>query len=283
MAHHDNGTAGSGAAATAASFTRNPLVSGSTSATPAGAPVVSTSSSASAPTLATAVPAVPAPAPLSAPLASSTLVGQFESGFASILSALTQEEDSAKTDQDTPRASGDALKADQEEKMSHFMELARSLESFFLQKRMLIHSHKPELILKEESADMKQEMAKKDELIRRHYDKLTQWQALLQDMQGNNTGSTANPTGSNALGPNGPAGAAATGAPSLPGGPRGPSSLLPPTGPGAPIQPGVGAPQGGFVPGNNYRMQAVPMGAHGDHLSYLEKTTTNVGAPSMSR
>lgn len=67
------------------------------------------------------------------------------------------------------------------------------------------------------------------------------------------------------------------------GGPRAPGSLLPPTGPGAPIQPGVGAPQGGFVPGNNYRMQAVPMGSHGDHLSYLEKTTTNVGGPGMSR
>lgn len=54
----------------------------------------------------------------------------------------------------------------------------------------------------------------------------------------------------------------------------GPSIIPPrPPHPGAPMQPGVGAPQGGFVPGNNYRMQK---NMH-DPLAYLEKTTSNVG------
>ncbi len=59
------------------------------------------------------------------------------------------------------------------------------------------------------------------------------------------------------------------------------------------MQPGVGAPQGGFVPGNNYRSPHMigpgAMGGQGggahqqhimmqqDHLSYLEKSAANVG------
>merc|ERR1712098_400565 len=58
--------------------------------------------------------------------------------------------------------------------------------------------------------------------------------------------------------------------------------------PGAPLQPGVGAPQGGFMPGNNYRMvnpnrgggmppHHPPIGA-GSPLAYLEKTASSIGA-----
>ena len=44
--------------------------------------------------------------------------------------------------------------------------------------------------------------------------------------------------------------------------------------PGAPMQqPGPGAPPGGFVPGNNYRMNPPPQSP----LAYLEKTTSNLG------
>eukprot|EP00095_Tigriopus_kingsejongensis_P002923 maker-scaffold336_size202805-snap-gene-1.48 protein:Tk02923 transcript:maker-scaffold336_size202805-snap-gene-1.48-mRNA-1 annotation:"hypothetical protein TcasGA2_TC001173" len=210
--------------------------------------------------------------------ASPSLVQDFEAGFASILGALTHE-DAGKSGQDAPRLTGEALKQDQEEKMVHFMDLARDLEAFFLQKRMLLHAHKPELILREECTDMKQEMAKKDELIRRHYEKLGQWQALLQDMQGTSGPGASQGAGPPGLGQPGPGAPGSVAASSLT---RTANPLHGPTGPGAPIQPGVGAPQGGFVPGNNYRMQA-PMGSNGDHLSYLEKTTTNVGGPPMSR
>ena len=52
------------------------------------------------------------------------------------------------------------------------------------------------MILKEDSDEMKRELLRKDELIKKHYEKLGDWQALLQDMQGSNTsasnsGSTA--------------------------------------------------------------------------------------------
>ena len=49
---------------------------------------------------------------------------------------------------------------------------------------------------------------------------------------------------------------------------RGGGPLGVPAGPGAPMLPGAGAPQGGFVPGNNYRMQRPPM--H-DPRSYMNK------------
>ena len=64
--------------------------------------------------------------------------------------------------------------------MGKFMDLARQLETYFNQKRQLIHAHKPELILKEDSLELRQEIAKKDELIKKHYDKLNTWQALLK-------------------------------------------------------------------------------------------------------
>lgn len=50
--------------------------------------------------------------------------------------------------------------------MTRFMALARHLETFFLQKRLLIHSHRPECILREDSNELRQELVKKDELIR---------------------------------------------------------------------------------------------------------------------
>ena len=132
-----------------------------------------------------------------------------------------------------------------------FTDLARQLEMFFLQKRFLVHAHKPELILKEDSTDLRAELQKKDELIRRHYEKLSQWQALLQDMQ---AGSPPTPPAANA----GVAGVQSAG------------KLQP----GSPMQqPGPGAPPGGFVPGNNYRMNPPPQSP----LAYLEKTTSNLG------
>ena len=50
---------------------------------------------------------------------------------------------------------------------------------------------------------------------------------------------------------------------------QGPMRGQVPAGPGAPMMPGAGAPQGGFVPGNNYRMQRPPH-MH-DPRSYMNK------------
>lgn len=60
------------------------------------------------------------------------------------------------------------------------------MEAFFLQKRFLLSALKPDLLLKEENFDLKQEIARKDELIRKHYEKIESWKNLLSDQQNYN-------------------------------------------------------------------------------------------------
>lgn len=64
-----------------------------------------------------------------------------------------------------------------------FIDLARQMEAFFLQKRFLLSALKPELLLKEENLDLKHEITRKEELIRKHYEKIDEWKGLLQDQQ----------------------------------------------------------------------------------------------------
>lgn len=81
-----------------------------------------------------------------------------------------------------------------------FVDLARQMEAFFIQKRFLLSALKPELVLKEENFDLKYEMTRKDDLIRRHYEKIEQWKNLLTDLQ--MTGGTAPERSAvNAVGP----------------------------------------------------------------------------------
>ena len=91
----------------------------------------------------------------------------------------------------------------------------------------MIYNHKPEMILREDTTELKAELVRKDDLIRKHYDKLSKWKEMLADAQ-------AQPQSLQ------PAGAG-----------RGPGER--PTGPGGQT------PHGGFVPGNNYaRMPGPP-------------------------
>ena len=40
------------------------------------------------------------------------------------------------------------------------------------------------MILKEDTVELKAELVRKDELIKKHYDKLGHWQTMLADVQG---------------------------------------------------------------------------------------------------
>merc|ERR1719397_343470 len=104
------------------------------------------------------------------------LVQEFEEAFQMSLSALTEEDDLCTKDSET-------VHQDIEDKISKFTELARHLETFFLQKRFLIYNHKPEMILKEDTQELKAELVRKEELIRKHYEKLGQWKEMLADAQ----------------------------------------------------------------------------------------------------
>jgi len=188
------------------------------------------------PTLAV-VPTMAFSTPSVMPPSSSSLLSEFESAYAEMLATLTQEDEFVS---DKKRRT-DAMWKQEEEKMTRFMALARHLETFFLQKRLLIHSHRPECILREESNELRQELVRKDELIRCHYEKLAQWQVMLQEMDTLQQHSTDTSRSAK----HGSGGNVAHIPVRMPI--RGVT-------PGTPTLPGIGAAQGVFIPGNNYRM-----------------------------
>lgn len=88
------------------------------------------------------------------------------------------------------------------------------MEAFFLQKRFFLLNMKPDLMLKEENFDLRQEIQRKDELLRKHFDKIDSWKhlLLLQDQQGimprppapENRGLIGGPQGGQSIPPGGP-------------------------------------------------------------------------------
>ena len=124
------------------------------------------------------------------------------------------------------------------------------------------------MILKEDSDEMKRELLRKDELIKRHYEKLGDWQSLLQDMQaassssnsnvGGNSGSTTVASGGSMMGGAGRIGGSSMGVT--------PGMNIPAHGDGPGGQPA------GFVPGNNYRTN-LPGSPMQGPLAYLDSMT----------
>ncbi|XP_055547544.1 mediator of RNA polymerase II transcription subunit 28 [Wyeomyia smithii] len=107
------------------------------------------------------------------------IVDELEEAFQSCIHALTKEESATGVDKDE-------IKLEVDQTTLKFIDLARQMETFFLQKRFLLSALKPDLLLKEENFDLKQEIARKDELIRKHYDKIESWKNLLSDQQNYN-------------------------------------------------------------------------------------------------
>ncbi|XP_059607414.1 mediator of RNA polymerase II transcription subunit 28 isoform X2 [Phlebotomus argentipes] len=104
------------------------------------------------------------------------LLDEFEESFQACLHALAKDEPTTEIDKE-------ALKLEVDQTTMKFIHLARQMEAFFLQKRFLLSALKPELVLKEENLDLRYEIQRKDELIRKHYEKIDQWKALLMDQQ----------------------------------------------------------------------------------------------------
>ncbi|XP_058790175.1 mediator of RNA polymerase II transcription subunit 28 isoform X1 [Phymastichus coffea] len=73
-------------------------------------------------------------------------------------------------------------KLDVDQVTHRFIDLARQVEAFFLQKRFLLSALKQELIIKEDVTDLKIEIVRKEELIKKHYEKILTWQNLLSEM-----------------------------------------------------------------------------------------------------
>lgn len=200
------------------------------------------------------------------------LVDELDEAFMSLVEIISKEEETF-----TP-IDKEEVRVDIDQCTMRFIDIARQLEAFFLQKRFLLSALKPELIVKEDISELRLELARKDDLIRRHYDKIAVWQNLLADLQ-----QVAKSPAQNAMGQS-PMPAPM---PSPLPGPIGPPQQQPsPQVPGGMVSPQqalfmqqqaqqqqqqqqqrTGPVAGGPMPG------ALLQGP----LAYLEKTTSNIG------
>ncbi|XP_057330155.1 mediator of RNA polymerase II transcription subunit 28 [Microplitis mediator] len=138
------------------------------------------------------------------------LIDEFEESLQQCMNILTKEEGLSNNSIGSSLAvDKEEAKAEVEQVVSRFIDLARQTEAFFLQKRFLLSALKPELLVKEDITELRQELARKDELIKRHYDKIATWQHLLADLQGwdKSLAQGSAPNGlANGQGPQGPPG-----------------------------------------------------------------------------
>ncbi|XP_012288934.1 mediator of RNA polymerase II transcription subunit 28 [Orussus abietinus] len=115
------------------------------------------------------------------------IVDEFEEAFQHCLNILTKDESLSSNGIGTCgglAVDKDEARAEVEQVTLRFIDLARQMEAFFLQKRFLLSALKPELVVKEDINDLKLELVRKEDLIKRHYDKIAVWQNLLADLQG---------------------------------------------------------------------------------------------------
>uniref|UniRef100_A0A0K8TN80 Mediator of RNA polymerase II transcription subunit 28 n=1 Tax=Tabanus bromius TaxID=304241 RepID=A0A0K8TN80_TABBR len=104
------------------------------------------------------------------------VMDEFEEAFQACLHALTKQES-------TTGVSKEEIELEVEQTAHKFIDLARQMETFFLQKRFLISVLKPEMLLKDENQELRLEITRKDALISKHYQRLEQWKGLLSDQQ----------------------------------------------------------------------------------------------------
>lgn len=111
------------------------------------------------------------------------LIDEFEESFQQCLSLFTKEDGLEKNGVSSP-VDKDETKLEVDQATLRFIDLARQVEAFFLQKRFLLSALKPELVIKEEIQDLKNELLRKDDLMKKHYEKIQIWQKLLAEMHG---------------------------------------------------------------------------------------------------
>ncbi|XP_036438852.1 mediator of RNA polymerase II transcription subunit 28 [Colossoma macropomum] len=133
-------------------------------------------------------PAHPAPvpgaaAPLSAPSSSrapgsggsTTLVDDLEASFEACFASLVSQDYVNGTDQEEIRTGVDQC-------IQKFLDVARQIECFFLQKRLQLSVQKPEQVEKEDISELRNELQRKEMLIQKHLTKIHHWQQVLEDI-----------------------------------------------------------------------------------------------------
>jgi len=111
----------------------------------------------------------------------SSLIDDFESSFQSCLSSLTNPSTAHIHD-------SDEVKTSVEQTIQRFLDIGRQIECFFLQKRLLLSVHNPELLLSEDCLELRNEIARKDQILNKYYEKLQIWQSMVNETVGNSDG-----------------------------------------------------------------------------------------------
>lgn len=185
-----------------------------------------------------------------------SLMDKFEAQFMECIHSLTKEDNSNNSVDNK-----DEIKVEVENTIANFIDLARQMECFFLQKRFQLSVLKPELLLKEENIDLRHEISRKDELLKKHAAKIVKWKEFLSDSVPSTVGSSVPivppPVQMPLVAPN-------------------PSMIQPPPPQMHPMQSGGGIPFGPRA--GSAAFQAMGMGSiqQSNPLQFLEKTTNNI-------
>lgn len=114
----------------------------------------------------------------------SSVVDEFENSFQCCVTALTSPTTNFTHDPEEVKTSADQT-------VQRFLESAKAMECFFLQKRLYLSVHRPEQLIREEIEEIKGEIQRKDQVIGKFQEKLVQWQSMLSDQP--QTGLTGHP------------------------------------------------------------------------------------------
>ncbi|KAA0186589.1 hypothetical protein HAZT_HAZT004733 [Hyalella azteca] len=103
------------------------------------------------------------------------LLDEFEEAYQNCLAPLIREDPLTCVEESELRTNAEANTA-------HFIEMGRAMQAFFLQKRFQLAAQKPELVMMEDAAELRGELVRKDELIKKQSEKLVEWQATIASM-----------------------------------------------------------------------------------------------------
>jgi len=213
------------------------------------------------------------------------LVDDFETSFQSCLAAVTNPNTNQIHDIEEVKSSVDQT-------IQRFLDCAKQLECFFLQKRLYLSVHKPEQLIVEDINDLKAEIQRKDMVMQKYQEKIGAWQSILAEQSVPMPGPLQQV-------PHGPVQNMPPGMrPQMmmgPGGQHGPGPNMRPPGPqqmqqqmsGPPQQmhagQHMGGPQHGMGGGGPFVQQNPQQSNLQGPLAYLERTTSNIGMPDPRR
>ncbi|KAL5022760.1 hypothetical protein ScPMuIL_001915 [Solemya velum] len=78
----------------------------------------------------------------------------------------------------------DEIKTGVEHAVHQLVDVAKETEAYFLRKRLVLSKQKPELQLKDEMNDLRIELQRKEALLEKHQERLSNWQNLLSSSGG---------------------------------------------------------------------------------------------------